>query len=121
MSKNKFLAIYNVPHINKWQLYASLFLASSLTSFSHNSHPITHCVGSTVKVHPNLSASAEFCYSHPNPLSLLAWIFFLTAPCSRPKIKPLPPAVDMQSPNHWTARQVPFSWIFAAVITVLSK
>ena len=79
MSKNKFLAIYNVPHINKWQLYASLFLASSLTSFSHNSHPITHCVSSTVKVHPNLSTSAEFCYSHPNPLTSRLDFFFDSA------------------------------------------
>ena len=76
MSKNKFLAIYNVLHVNKWQLNASLFLVSSLTSFSHNSHPITYCVGSTVKVYPNLSTSAEFYYRHPNPPSFLSWIFF---------------------------------------------
>ena len=124
MSKNKFLAIYNVLHVNKWQLNASLFLVSSLTSFSHNSHPITYCVGSTVKVYPNLSTSAEFYYSHPNPPSFLSWIFFfffLTAPCSRRKIKPPLPAVEVPSPNYWTAREVPFSWIFAAVTTVLRK
>ena len=26
---------------------------------------------------------------------------------SRPGIEPVPPAVEVQSPNHWTAREFP--------------
>ena len=45
--------------------------------------------------------------------SLFFSFFFLAVPrvlqdlSSRPEIKPVPPAVEGQSPNHWTAREVP--------------
>ena len=32
----------------------------------------------------------------------------------RPGIKPMPPAVKVQSLNHWTAREVPAAWMFSA-------
>ena len=36
------------------------------------------------------------------PLSLLAGLV------PQPEIKPIPPAVEAQNPNHWTAREFPY-------------
>ena len=44
---------------------------------------------------------------------ILFFFFFPAAPChlqdlsSRPGIEPASPAVEVQSPNHWTAREFP--------------
>ena len=48
--------------------------------------------------------------------SLKTFFFFLAAPCgmwdlsSRLRIEPVPPALEAQSLNHWTAREVPESF-----------
>ena len=34
----------------------------------------------------------------------------------QPGIEPMPPAVEGQGPNHWTAREVPQAFIFAAYL-----
>ena len=39
-------------------------------------------------------------------ISVVFWVF-LAAPHSRLGIEPVPPAVEAQIPNHWTAREVP--------------
>ena len=35
----------------------------------------------------------------------------------RPGIKPIPPAVEAQGPNHWTARECPVDFLMMAILT----
>ena len=37
----------------------------------------------------------------------------------RPGIEPVPPAVEAQSLNHWTTREVPVQWLFVCLFVYL--
>ena len=37
------------------------------------------------------------------------------------EIKPVPPALEARSPNHWTTREVPIFWYFYFHIKILKN
>ena len=66
-----------------------------------------------------LSSHYSFMYSDSSlpgivPLSTF-FFFFVHITCGilvpRPKIEPVPPEMEGQSPNHWTAREFPSVYI----------
>ena len=71
----------------------------------------------------NFSCTAKwFSYTYIYTFLFFKFLFYFWSHCMawgilvpRPGIEPMPPAVEVQSPNHWTAREVPmhsFSYSF---------
>ena len=67
----------------------------------------------------------SFRFLHIIPTDILGFFitfFFFLADCavcrilvSQPGIEPVPPAVEAQSPNHWTSREFPFLLLLKGV------
>ena len=84
-------------------------------SYTHNFliySTVVNSIGfnSSKSVSPSLSLSVQSFFSCSPPhlcFPQLSFFNFLAMPCSRPGIKPTPPAVEVQSLNHWTTREVP--------------
>ena len=75
----------------------------------------------------NIATSAVLCLVfHSISFSILFLSFW---PCRvtcrmlvpRPGIEPMPPAVEAQSPNHWTAREFPLSFYFLLLLLFIFK
>ena len=72
-----------------------------------------------------LSLFLSFSVIYPTDVCVCVYIhthIYLAGPCGilvpQPGIEPLPPAVEAQSFNHWTAREVPIQQILYVTLTM---
>ena len=82
--------------------------------------PSTHLPTHLPSIHPSIHPyiyllilhAFTFCPcihtpTHLSSIHLLTYVFSLALLIPQPGVKPMPPAVEAWSPNHWTAREVP--------------
>ena len=100
--------------------------------------PSTHLPTHLPSIHPSIHPSIYLLILHPftfcpcihtpthlSSIHLLTYVFSLALLIPQPGVKPMPPAVEAWSPNHWTAREVPpptcllFFSLFSFIIIII--
>ena len=97
----------------RWGRDLCLSPAECLTPSTHlptrlpSIHPSIHPYIYLLILHPFTFCPCIHTPTHLSSIHLLTYVFSLALLIPQPGVKPMPPAVEAWSPNHWTAREVP--------------